>query len=215
METSVPTQTRFWQETGIFSIALLGLWSVILWPLFAKGSVVFFASLLAGTSGILLAMSFSLSSFSYYFDFLDAKVVYRKYLGLLGYFYALAYTGVVVMAHPQHYLADFPANLVSIEIGFGAIALGILTLMALVSNKKAIQILGGTLWKGILGWGYIAYALLVIRGIFLDAPLWQAWGSGMGEVFTVRMGLTILGIAVLLFRVSVPFHKKFSNRSYV
>lgn len=214
MNASSPVQTHFWQETIILSIALVVLWSVILWPLGIQG-VTFWASVLAGTSGILLAMSFSLSSFSYYFDFLDRQVVYRKYLGLLGYFYAVAYTGVIVAADPEKFFSHFPANLLSVEIGLGVLAMAIFTLMALISNAKAVQLLGGKVWKGILGWGYIAYALLVIRGIFLDAHLWQAWGSGSGTVFTVRMGLTILGIAVLLFRVSVPFHKKISNPSYV
>ncbi len=206
----------FWQETSILSFALVALLSVILWPLAERGVDVYIATILAGTSGVLLAMSFSLSSFSYYFDFLDRYVVYRKYLGLMGYFFALGYILVIASLNPSKYLYSFPDNLQSIEVGLGALAMAIFTLMALISNNKAVQLLGGKLWKNILGLGYVAYAILVIRAIFLDAYLWTNWFTMDKSVFTARMGLTVLGTAVLLFRASVPFHKKFFKKdSYV
>jgi hypothetical protein len=173
---------------------------------------IFLTSLLAGTSGFLLAMSFSLSSFSYYYDFLDSKVAYRKQLGLMGYFVALLYALCVAVQHPSRYLTAFPENLFTVEVGLGVVAMAIFTLMALISNNGAAQLLGGKLWKGILGLGYIAYAILVIRALFLDALLWQEWLATGETVFTVRMMLTMLGIVVLFFRASVPFHKKYIKK---
>lgn len=209
-----PYQKNFWQETSILTLALASLCIVFFWYLTEESIGVFIATVFAGTSGILLAMSFSLSSFSYYSNFLDSYVVYRKYVGLMGYYFAVGYVGVVAVLYPEKYLYSFPNNLWSIEVGLGAIAMSIFTVMALISNKQAVQILGGKLWKDILGLGYIAYAILVIRAIFLDAPLWQSFFEN-GSGFTARMGLTILGTVVLLFRVSVPFHKKFKKTTYV
>lgn len=209
MDTS-SLQTRLWQEVSILTFALLLLWGILLWPLMSEKPV-FLASVLAGTSGILLAMSFSLSSFSYYFNFLDSKVAYRKQLGLMGYFLALGYAVFTATQRPELYLYSFPGNILTIEVGLGAVAMAIFTLMAIVSNNRAAHLLGGRTWKGILGLGYIAYALLVIRAIFLDAARWQEWLITGEPLFTVRMGLTLLGIAVLVFRASVPFHKQFTQ----
>lgn len=211
METST-LQARLWQEVGILSFALAILWAVFLWPLTENDKGLFLTSVLAGTSGILFAMSFSLSSFSYYCDFLDSKVVYRKQLGLMAYFVALFYSLCVVVQHPSVYLFSFPENLLTLEVGLGVLAMAIFTLMTIISNNAAARWLGGKLWKGILGFGYIAYALLVIRALFLDAVLWQEWLATGETVFTVRMMLTMLGIAVLLFRASVPFHKKYIKK---
>lgn len=213
MNTTYSLQARLWQEVFLLSIAFLGVASILFWPLQQEAGLTFIMSVLAIVSGILLAMSFSLSSFSYYFNFLDDKVVYRKQLGLMGYFLAVAYGITVVVAEPASYLSAFPENLLTIEIGLGVLAMAIFTLMALVSNAKAVQILGGALWKNILGLGYIAYAILVIRGVLLDALLWQNLFAQESTLITPRMMLTILGTAVLLFRASVPIHKKFINNT--
>lgn len=209
MNTNSSLQARLWQEVLAFSIALAGLASIFFWFLQEQGWQVFAMTVLAVTSGVLLAMSFSLSSFAYYFDFLDSKVVYRKQLGLMGYFVALGYGLVAVSAKPALYIGAFPKSLFTIEVGLGVIAMAIFTVMALISNVKAVKLLGGKLWKDILGLGYIAYALLVIRGIFLDAVLWQQVFAGDVSSITPRMALTLLGTAVLCFRVSVPFHKQY------
>ncbi len=218
MDTSFSLQKRLWQEVSLLSLALLSICAILFWFLLEKGIWSFIMTVFAGTSGVLLAMSFSLSSFAYYFNFLDSKVVYRKQLGLMGYFFAVAYGMMAVAAKPALYIQAFPGNLLTVEVGLGAAAMAIFTLMALISNTTATRLLGGKLWRNILGLGYIAYAILVIRGIFLDALLWQYWFALQGEAMTLtpRMFLTILGIVVLLFRASVPFHKKYSKKnSYV
>lgn len=213
MDTTYSLQARLWQEVLFFTIALAGVASILLWPLPGIEGLGFIMSVLAVVSGLLLAMSFSLSSFSYYFNFLDDKVVYRKQLGLMGYFVAVGYGISAIIEKPDVYLYSFPENLLTAEVGLGVLAMAIFTLMALVSNAKAIQILGGKLWKDILGLGYIAYALLIIRGIFLDGLLWQNLFAEESGSVTPRMMLIILGIVVLLLRVSVPIHKKFFNNT--
>lgn len=211
MNTPHSLQARLWQEVFLLSLAFLGLLSILFLPLLEKGSAVFSLSILAGTSGILLAMSFSLSSFAYYFNFLDSRVVYRKQLGLMGYFFALGYALLAASLYPERYIYSFPGNLLTMEVGVAVLAMAIFTVMACVSHVRAAQFLGGKLWKNILGLGYIAYALLVIRGIFLDASFWQAWFIEGTSTITPRMFLTVLGTLVLLFRASVPFHKKYSS----
>ena len=43
----------------------------------------------AATAIVLMGLSFALSGVGYYWDFLDKKVAYRKYLGIVGYFFVL------------------------------------------------------------------------------------------------------------------------------
>ncbi len=40
----------------------------------------------AATAVVMMGSSLALSGFGYFWDFLDKKVIYRKYLGLVGYF---------------------------------------------------------------------------------------------------------------------------------
>src|SRR5688572_22305725 len=58
------------------------------------------SKVVAGTSGFLLAYSLSLSTIGYYFNFLDSKVIYRKYLGLMGYYFALLYSVMLLFVNP-------------------------------------------------------------------------------------------------------------------
>jgi DMSO/TMAO reductase YedYZ heme-binding membrane subunit len=201
-----------WQETGIIALALFCAWAVYVFGLGGALTLLSLAQILAGVSGVLLAMSFSLSSFSYYFDFLDTKLIYRKYLGLAGYFVALGYTLIMMVQKPDFYIFGFTKNFCGADILLGSIAMAIFTLMALISNKWALHILGPVRWKFILGLGYIAYALLVMRGIILDQELWRAWFADDISFLSVRMILTVLGMVVLCFRASVPFHKICYNR---
>jgi hypothetical protein len=205
-------EKRMWQETGIITLALFCTWSAFVFSLTAIISLAALAQVLAGVSGVLLAMSFSLSSFGYYCNFLDTKLIYRKYLGLAGYFVALAYVLTMATQNPKFYIFGFTKNFFTADIFLGSIAMAIFTVMALISNKKALAMLGALRWKFILGLGYIAYALLVLRGILLDQALWTAWFAEPSTALSVRMILTVLGTLVLCFRASVPFHKLCYNK---
>jgi hypothetical protein len=203
-ETFEDMQKKIWQEVGIIAIALASVWGMYVFAVDHEVSLLFFAKVLAGVSGIFLAMSFSLGSFSYYWNFLDSKLIYRKYFGLAGYYFALAYVAVAALIFPEIYVYGFRENFFTIDIFLGSSAMAIFTMMAIISNNQAMHILGPQRWKFLLGLGYIAYALLVIRGIFLDQAAWAP--------LSVRMILTVLGTIVLLFRVSVPFHKTWYNK---
>ena len=133
MDTKISLEKKFWLQTSTLAFFLVLIWSILLIPyFFTAGEGVYVLNILAGTSGILLAMSFSLSSFAYYFDFLDSKLVYRKYLGLMGYFFALAYALIVAFLNPIMYIFSFPYNLFEPTIGLAIVSIAILTFMALI-----------------------------------------------------------------------------------
>ncbi len=168
-------------------------------------SLASFSKMVAGTSGFLLAYSFSLSTLGYYFNFLDSKVIYRKYLGLMGYFFALGYSIMLLFVDPNRYFYGFFENFWSADFLLGLAAMAILTVMALISNNSALKLLGPKRWRSILRLGYLAFFLLVIRGIILEGDQWLAWlvsGTGLPPV---RLLLSVVAIFVIFTHYSLFF----------
>lgn len=163
----------------------------------------------AGTGGFLIGFSFILSSMCYYFDFLDKKIGYRKFLGVTGYYFALTYAILLLFVNPNRYFYGFFENLATPDFILGLTALAILTIMAAVSNNKAMLAIGPKRWRTILRFGYIAYGLLVLRAFFVDGEQWIAWVATMDQVPPPRLVLTVFACIVIGLRISVPVHKKY------
>jgi hypothetical protein len=199
---------KMWRVSWLLAFGIFDLFLVYVF--FLDGSLSILSSwskAVAGTSAVLLGMSLSLSSFGYYFDFLDKHILYRKYLGLTGFWLALLYSVILLFVNPARYFYGFFDNLGTADFVLGLSAMAIFTLMALVSNNRAMQWIGPALWRQILGLGYVAYALLVIRALFIEGDQWIKWwevGSGLPPA---RLVISVLAVAVLLFRLSVPFAK--------
>lgn len=163
------------------------------------------SKVIAGTSGFLLAYSLSLSTIGYYFNFLDSKVIYRKYLGLMGYYFALFYSAMLLFVNPDRYFYGFFEHLGSGDFVFGLSAMAILTVMALISNNKALKFLGPVRWRAILRLGYLAFFLLVVRGIILEGDLWQAWLTSGSGLPPVRFLLSVVALFVIFSHYSIYF----------
>lgn len=177
-----------------------------------------FAKTFAGTANILLACSFALSSVGYFFDFLDSKVAYRKYLGLLGYFSAALYTMLVVFLRPERYFYGFFHNFWSSDILFGLTAMAILTGMALISNNRAMLWLGPERWRFYLRFGYLAFFLLVLRAILNQSILIGAdtvpevWATYLSHPETLpppRLLFSCVAMSVIFLRLGVEFDKRY------
>lgn len=175
-----------------------------------------FAKTFAGTSNFLLAGSFVLSSLGYFFDFLDSKVVYRKYLGLLGYFSALIYTILVAYIRPEYYFFGFFDNFWSSDILLGSTAMTILTAMALISNERAMLWIGPERWRLSLRFGYLAFFLLVLRAILNQSVLigadtmpemWVAYLSYPDTLPPPRLLFSCVAMSVIFLRLGVEFDK--------
>ncbi len=205
-------QNKLWANTWIIAFLVAFFWLEYVIFLYSSFTLLSLASILAGTSGVLLALSFSLSSLGYYFDLFDRWIVYRKYLGLSGYYLALLYTVLVITLNPQFYLTHFGQNIFGIDMSLGFLAMFIFTGMAIISNNTMMLLIGPKLWRQLLGLGYIAYAILIVRAILLDSSKWIEWIASDFSLPPIRLILTVLGLIVLLFRASVPFHKAWFNK---
>lgn len=204
-EKSRSLEARLWSSTALVTVLTFLFFLVYVWFLDAPFTLASLSKCVAGTSGLLLAYSLSLSSFGYYFDFLDTKIIYRKYFGLVGYFFALAYCFLLLILDPERYWYGFFENFWSADFVLGLAAMAILTVMALVSNNRALHILGAHRWRVILRFGYLAFFLLVLRAVILEGDMWHVWlvsGSGLPPV---RLFLSFVALGVIFFRLSVLF----------
>jgi DMSO/TMAO reductase YedYZ heme-binding membrane subunit len=195
---------KFWHTAwflgfGLYLVALLYVYGAD-----RALSSVSLSKALAATGGLLIGFSFALSGFAYYFNFLDTKVAYRKYLGLVGFWFAFIYALSLFLVDPDKYFFGFFANLLTADVLLGLGAMGILTFMALISRTKAMQWLGPQRWRKCLRLGYLAYALLVVRAVVVEWDVWTAWAENpAGRLPPPRLILSIFAVAVLLFRGSM------------
>ena len=172
-----------------------------------------FSKALAGTAGVLIAASFALSGFCYYFDFLDTKLGYRKYLGLLGFYSALAYSVSLPILYPERYAYGLSAHLFDAEVILGLIAMVILAGTALISNTTMMQMLGPRRWRQYLRLGYLAMVLFIVRAYLLEHELWFDWMSQPQGLPPGRMVLSLINLGVIGLRVAMWLDKKFMARS--
>lgn len=158
----------------------------------------------ADTAILLMGFSMILSSVCYFWNRFDKLIVYRKYLGLIGYAFFIA-----------HFVLSFSAftRLFSIENWekggllaptTGLIATIIFTVMALISNTFAAAKLGGKMWKFILRTGYIAVIFVTIHVIALRGTRWLTWfQEGMPTPPSMSLLVSIFMLIVLTMRVAL------------
>lgn len=171
---------------------------------------------LADSAMILIGLSFMLSSLCYFWDFVDCKIVYRKYLGLWG--FALGVThGVMSLVFylywkPRGYETnsifvldhhwDLGIFLVSNLYAFvsAVVAFFIFLMMTLISNQYAIHELGGVWWRRLLRVGYFAYVLAALHFLIKNIPEWQALarvGESVLPPLNFLIFLLVIGVVSL------------------
>lgn len=157
----------------------------------------------AGTAAILIGFSFALSGFCYYFDFLDQKLFYRKFLGLVGFWYACGYVASLIIRSPERYLWGLGQTVKQPEAILGIAAMIIFAFMAAISNHQAMQRLGCGRWRQALRLGYLAYISLIVRALLIEGQDWVQWISHPRALPSPRLLVTIFAIFVLALRASM------------
>jgi DMSO/TMAO reductase YedYZ heme-binding membrane subunit len=132
----------------------------------------------ADTAILLMGMSMLLSSVCYFWNFLDWAIVYRKYLGLIGFAFGVAHLSLSWAPFLSLFKATTWQDGKMWPVLTGALAFGIFTIMALVSNSFLARKLGGKLWRYILRTGYLAVILVWFHVVLLKSPRWITWYQG-------------------------------------
>ena len=107
------------------------LYVVLLCVMYLTEGVITFVTLsraTAAAAALLIGFSFALSGFCYYWDFLDSKIGLRKYLGLMGFWLALAYSLLMLVIDPDRYFFGFLKNFWTADFVLGLVAIAFLAL---------------------------------------------------------------------------------------
>lgn len=198
---------KLWRQVFLFTLILFVFFGGYNLTLFHEFSVRWLSQTLIGTSGVLFCLSLGLSSLNFYFPATFARrVIYRKYLGLMGYFVALIDLGLLLALEHDYYVFGLAENLFTPDLMLGGTAMAIFTLMALISNQEATQILGPKLWRNLLRLGYVALFLLVARAFVIEGMGWNRWLFDPTGLPPVRLLISFMALTVLSTRLSLVFH---------
>ena len=165
----------------------------------------------AAVSSLLLASALSYGSIGYYTGWVNVRSGYQKQLGVLAFYIACVYCVTLLVLYPETYVTGFSKNIFSADVLLGMAAMSIFAAMVLVGTKTAAQRLSFPTIKFVLGLGYVGYALLVMRAIWIE---WDVWALYLGAFDTPppgRLLLSVVALCVLLLRVSIPVHKYFTK----
>lgn len=205
-------ERRLWYRSIFFTGIVFSVF--VLYSLLYTGdaNALMLSRAVAGTGGTLIGLSFLLSSLCYFFDFADTKIGYRKYLGLIGYFFALTYSFMLLYLDPVKYFYGFFDNFLTADVLLGVTAMAIFTGMAIISNSTMMMKIGPARWRFLLRFGYLAYGLLVIRAVIIEQYEWGVWLSTFSTLPPPRLLLSVFAICVIGMRLAVSISKALSHK---
>ena len=162
------------------------------------------SQLTADAGTILIIISFLFSPLTFFFNFLDQKLAYRKYLGLVGFYLTLIHIYITIdfaMHNPSSSFRDF-ARIWSFLLGI--IATSLFIQMTILSNDSFVRTFGSKAQRIYLRLaGYSALIIVVIHFWLRKSDGWQKWlnGSGSGPVPPLSFVVLIFAVVVVLLRL--------------
>lgn len=190
---------KLYLKTSIFGLSVFALiYFYITWmqiPGVLNKSV-------ADTAVVLMGLSMLISGLSYFWKSLASFIIYRKYLGLIGFAFATVHLILSWSALSQLLQIELWQQL---KIGAplsGLLAFIIFTMMWMISNRLSARLLGGNLWRMLLRTGYLALALVFIHIYLLKASRWITWyQEGMTSPPSASLLSAIFIIVVIVMRL--------------
>ena len=200
-----------WWRAGLFSVFILLIVFGYNFLQMNQLSLRVWNRSFADAGMFLIGASFALSGLCYFFNFLDSKILYRRDLGLNGFyfvaihgFYSFLFSRFIPWFkyfESDRLLAFVPA-VISLLIFLG---------MALISNKYAAQKLGSEKWRALLRVGYIAFILGAAHAALWGFDDWQEW-FGTGSLPPISLVITVFVGFVLLLRIALWLALKKRNK---
>lgn len=204
---------KMWAVPMAIAVGLFVIFNIYAYFWQSELSLFTLSVAIAGAAAFCIGFSFALSAMSYYFNFLDREIAYRKNLGLVGYFLALIYSVLLLFVDPDKYFYGFFENLRSADFILGLLSMGILTLMAIVSNNFVMRKIGSHAWRFILRLGYVAYFLLIVRAVIVEGEDWFLWLQRFDNLPPPRLLVSIFAASVIALRVSMEISMRFKRQS--
>ncbi|MDH5533110.1 MAG: hypothetical protein OEX81_01645 [Candidatus Pacebacteria bacterium] len=199
-KTKPVSPLRMWINTLVFSVITFVLGSLYLFVRRGDFDLYIANKAFAFVSIILIGLSFALSGLCYFWDFVDTKIIYRKVLGLVGFYYSVIHIFVSLFLLPNKFpLPSWVLGHIPTMI-FATLGLIIFIVMAVVSNDDVMHELGSKRWRQTLRVGYLAYIFVMIHFGLLKYNSWIAWSnSGKFDLPPLSLiEIIFAGIVVIL-----------------
>lgn len=161
----------------------------------------------ASTASFLFATALSMGSISHFIGWPNMKLGYQKQIGILAFWYSCFYCITLTLLYPEIYWYGFFSNFWSADILLGSMAMIIFTAMVLVNSKMIAAHLQRKTIMFVLGLGYVGYAILVMRAILIEFPIWSLWFETFSGPPPGRLVLSVIAVGVLILRLAVAVDK--------
>ncbi len=173
-----------------------------------------FSQTFSNAGMIMIGLSFMMSGLTYFWNFVDKKIIYRKYIGLVGFYMTLVHIYFALK-----FAYDMPTRAFSnggdvIAFLLGCLALAIFLEMALISNQYSVRELGNKAWRMILRTGYIAYLFAVVHLIIQKMEVWEKWMNGEMTKFP-PLSLIIVAFSLVVFGMRIALWVALRNKEKV
>jgi len=194
-----------WKKATLFAAAMLGL--CLVYGVLYHGRLTDWVvqEAFAVAAVLVIAPSLALSGIAYFWNFGDRYIMYRKSLGLLGYYLGLTHVAISLSRNGS--LPDLLRleNAHDLSILAGYVAVILFALMPAVSNVYAVRRFGAKFSRvGLRYLGYTAYVLVLLHAAVLLKGRWFAWLEAFEPVFPPPTLIAfVLGMLVLLLRVAL------------
>lgn len=178
-----------------------------------------------GVAAVLaVGASFALSGLCYFWNFVDTKIVYRKFVGIVGLDLALLHAGLswYLYASPEHggvnYSFGHIWNVGGIAISnfttfiFGLLALFIFFAMFMASRSFIMPRLGGKLWREILRTGYVGLFFAAIHFSIKRSSVWASWFESKEPSILPPSSLLMLIFIVGVIALRLALHVALVNQ---
>lgn len=211
----LPHEKKIWLNTIFISI------SIFVFLLSTEGRELGFTNprsinrVISYTALILLILSMAMSSISYFWDFADRQIIYRKQFGIIGFVYAAIHMGISMYFGLQRgsFAEVFLGEERLVAFSAGLTAIFILLVMTIISDTRIIKKLGGRVWRNLLRLGYVAIFAIVVHMAWYRWEEWQDWFSGQSDQLFPHVTLLLLFLALItiILRVVMEIDMKWQG----
>jgi DMSO/TMAO reductase YedYZ heme-binding membrane subunit len=202
-----------WIKSGLFSVILIGVY----WGyLFIQGSENVGRNLNIATAGvgiILICLSLVLSGITYFFDFADRFIVYRKYFGVWGFFTSLFHGLYTLQRMGAQRATSYILSAPPVFL-YAVAALLVLLMLTIISNTTAARMLGNVWWRRLLRLGYVALLLGTLHFGLLRIDRWKTYlDSGFDGLPPSSLILALLVFATFGLRILLELALRIAKKT--
>jgi len=170
-----------------------------------KITLYLFNKAVANAAFLLVGLSLLLASLGRFRRISPDRIVYKKYFGVAGFGLATlhALTSHLALRAKFPWPVWMRQNWETALLGFAAITL--FAAMAAVSNRRAVDLLGGKAWRRFLSAaGYLGVLIVIVHASWLKWPSWLNWVTTFDPWLpSLSLPMVLFGLAVLAARLAV------------